>query len=519
MRRRYLLLPVVLLAGLTVACTGAPTPSASGRPDNSAMVLAEAMEPVSLNPLGGYAPYGASKIFDGLLEYEADGSLRPVLAASQPVPSTDGKSWTVTLRNNVRFSDGAPLAAADVVATYQALLNPAFASPRSADYAMLSAVSQVDAHTVRFDLAYPYAPFPNKLVLGILPATALSVPGPVASAPTPVGTGPYVLQSWTKGQSLVLTANPRYSLGAPPKVKKVTVEFVPDDASRAQRLRAGKLDGAALAPIQATQFAKSDAFNVLTDPSADIRAITLPESNPVTADPAIRLALNEAVDRTVMVTKALAGEGGPATTPIPSVLPEFVEPAATFARDPNEAKTQLDTAGWAAGTDGIRVHSGVTAEFTLDYPTGDATDAALAQSFAADAKATGIKVDLAAIDPTQLIAKQASDAVLISTGNPFDPDLSTYDLLGTGNAFGYGDATVEAALQSGRTQLDPGQRAVAYRAFQRAYVADPALVCLVEVNHTYVMRANWTGYLQVTDAAAQGINWGPLWNLDQWIPR
>lgn len=521
MRRRYLLLPVVLLAGLTAACTGAPTPSASGRPDNSAMVLAEAMEPASLNPLGGYAPYGASKIFDGLLEYSSDGSLRPVLATGLPTPAQDGKSWTITIRNNVKFSDGSPLTAADVVATYQALLNPAFASPLRGQYPMLTDVTQTDASTVRFGLAYPYAPFPNKLVLGIVAAGSLSDPAPITSLPTPIGTGPYVLQSWAKGQNLVLTDNPKYSLGPQPKVKRVTVQFVADDATRAQRLRAGKLDGAALSPTQAAQFARSDAFTVLTDPSADLRAITLPESNPVAADPTVRLALNQAVDRASMVTKALGGQGAPAMTPIPSVLPEFVEPTATFTYDAAKATAQLYAAGWVAGTDGIRSRNGVTAELTLDYPSGDATDAALAQQFADNAKVIGVKIDLAAVDPAQLVAKEGTDAVLISTGNPFDPDLTTYDLLDSagGNAFGYHDADVDTALQTGRTQLDPGQRAVAYRAFQRAYVANPGLVCLVQVGHTYVLRANWTGYVLVTDAAGQGINWGPLWNLDTWTPR
>ena len=92
------------------------------------MVLAEAAEPSSLNPLDGYAPYGASKIFDGLVEYDDDGALQPVLASSAPVPSLDGKSWTVTLRTGITFSNGSPFGVADVVATYQALLNPAFAS-------------------------------------------------------------------------------------------------------------------------------------------------------------------------------------------------------------------------------------------------------------------------------------------------------------------------------------------------------------------------------------------------------
>jgi peptide/nickel transport system substrate-binding protein len=495
------------------------------------MVLAEASEPSSLNPLDGYAPYGASKIFDGLLEYGADGALRPVLAASAPVPSVDGKSWTVQLRTGITFSNGSPFGAADVLATYQALLNPAFASPLRTDYSMLTGVTKTGPDTVRFDLAYPYAPFPNKLVLGILPAAALAAPAPVATAPfdtQPVGTGPYLLQSWTKGQRLVLTANTKYStaLGTVPKVKKVTVEFIADDATRLQQLRAGKLDGAALAPTQAAQFAKTDAFDVLTDPSAGLRAVSLPATGPVAGDPAIRLALNEAVDRSGMVSGALGGDGAPASTPIPVTSPEFIEPTATFAYDPIKAQNQLDTAGWATGTDGIRARNGVTAEFALDYPSGDTSAAALVKTFVANAETIGIKVDATAIDPAQLAGKEGTDAVLISTGNPFDPDLTTYDLLdsgladtGNGDLSGYHDTAVDTALEDGRDLLDPGQRAVAYRAFQRAYVADPAMVCLVYVNHTYVMRANWTGYQQVTDAAGQGINWGPWWNLDQWIPR
>jgi peptide/nickel transport system substrate-binding protein len=525
------LLPVVLLAGLTAACTGAPTPSASGQPDNTAMVLAEATEPTSLNPLDGYAPYGAGKIFDGLLEYDDNGALRPALAQAPPVPSVDGKSWTVTLRTGITFSNGSPFGVADVLATYQALLNPAFASPLRTDYSMLTGVAQTGPNTVRFDLAYPYAPFPNKLVLGILPAAALATPGPVATAPfdtQPIGTGPYELRSWTKGQQLVLTANSRYApvLGTVPKVKKVTVEFIADDTTRMQRLRAGKLDGAALAPTQAAQFAKTDAFDVLTDPSADLRAISLPANGPVTGDETVRLALNEAVNRTGMVSGALGGDGTPASTPIPVTLPEFIEPTAVFGYDPIKAQTQLDTAGWVTGPDGIRARNGVTAEFPLDYPSGDTADAALVKTFVANARTIGIKVDATAVEASQLAGREGTDAALISTGNPFDPDLTTYDLLdsglagsGNGDLSGYHDPAVDTALQNGRTQLDPGQRDVDYRAFQRAYVADPAMVCLVFVNHTYVMRANWTGYLQVTDAAGQGVNWGPWWNLDQWVPR
>lgn len=531
-RRPLLPLSIILVLGLAAAaCTGAPTPSASGRPDNTAMVLAEPVEPATLNPLDGYAPNGAAKIFDGLYEYQPDGSLRPVLAASAPVVSADGKSWTVTLRTGIRYSDGTPFAAIDVLATYRALLNPAFAAPLRAAYGMLTGVAEVNQNTVRFDLAYPYAPFPDRLVLGIVAAPALATVAPVdqLSMDThPIGTGPYTLVSWTKGSQLVLAANPKYptALGGPPKVKKVVVQFVPSDTDRVTKLKAGKLDGAAVAPSETAAFAHADGFSVLTDHTADLRAVQLPASGPVTGDPAIRLALNHAVDRGALVSGPLAGQGTPAATPMPAVLPEFVEPTATFTTDQDDARTTLLQAGWIANTDGGRSKEGVPAAFTLDYPTGDATDTALAGAFATDARAIGITVTPVAVAPDQLAAKAGTDATLISTGNPFDPDLGLYPLLdsglagsGMGDPSGYHDPAVDTALDTGRHTIDPGQRAVAYRQFQKAYLADPAMVCLVFVDHTYVMRDNWTGYTAVTDGASQGVTWGPWWNLGAWVPR
>lgn len=524
--RRWFLLSIILVLALASACTGTPTPSASGRPDNTAMVLAEPVEPASLDPLDGYAPSGAAKIFDGLLEHQADGTLRADLAADLPVPSADGRSWTVTLRTDVRFSDGEPFAAVDVLATYRALINPVFASPLRADFPMLTGVDETAPNTIRFDLAYPYPAFPNKLVLGIVPAPALAKPGPVATLPMntkPVGTGPYTLVSWTKGKQLVLAANPAYpnALGGPPKVKKVTVLFVPGDQDRADQLRNGKLDGAALSPTQAATFARSDAFDILTDHSSDLRAVQMPAHGPVTGNAAIRLALNQAVDRDALVSGPLGGAGDPASTPMPSVLPEFVEPTATFAHDQTKARTELLAAGWVANTDGGRSREGVPATFTLDYPTGDTLDAALATAFAKDASAVGIGVTTVAVDPSELAAKAATDATLISTGNPFDPDLGLYRLLDSsaGTPSGYANAKVNAALDAGRRQLDPAQRAVDYRQFQRAYLVDPAMVCLVFTDHTYVMRDNWTGFTQVTDSSSQGVTWGPWWNLGQWAPR
>ncbi|MCC8248441.1 ABC transporter substrate-binding protein [Saccharothrix luteola] len=513
---RALLPPLLLVALLAAAgCTGATTPSAEGTSDNSALVLADPMEPTTLNPLLGYGREGVSKLYDGLVEHRADGSVRPQLAADAPKPAADGLSWTVTLREGVKFTDGTSFGPEDVVATYRALLDPASGSTERAAYAELTGVEQLDVHTVRFALARPWAAFPHTLVLGILPSEALG--GPLRDVRA-VGTGPYKLVDWRKGDRMVLEANASY-FGGEPKIRKLTVVFVPDDNTRAQRMQAGEFDGTALPPRLAASFSAANGMRLITHRSADLRAVTLP-GGAVTGDSAIRMALNHAVNRKGMVDNLLGGHGAVVSTPVPDTLPEFVETGARFAYDKALAELLLDQAGWVRGADGVRARDGVAARFTLMYPIGDVVRADLATAFAADAKAVGIDVQLAGLSWEALAPRLGADALLHGGGTPFDPDLMTYQPLHTPNPWGYSNPQVDAALDAGRTSLDPAQRAAAYKQFQRAYVAAPGMVVLASVRHTYVVRENWNGYQEVVDPHAHGaLSWGPWWNLEKWTPR
>ncbi|WP_223199048.1 ABC transporter substrate-binding protein [Solihabitans fulvus] len=523
--RRALVAVLLGSAVLATACTTTATPAADGGKDGTSMVLAAAQEPSTLNPLLGYGEQGASKIYDGLVEHQADRSLRPLLAAELPEPSADGKSWTVKLRGNVKFSDGSPFGAEDVVATYRALLDPAFASPLRDSFGMLASVDQVDATTVRFTLAYPYAPFPDKLVLGIAPRAALAKPAPLAGnelGTKPVGTGPYKLADWHKGEQLVLQANDSYFDGAP-KIKKITVIFAGADSARAQRMQAGEFDGTMLPPTLAKNFDKATGMRVISQRSAEYQTVELPTKNAVTGDKAVRLALNYAVNRQSMVDGALAGHGSPAYTPIPEAMPEFFEPTAKFRYDKAEAARLLDQGGWALGQDGVRARGGVPARFTLMYPVDDTVRQGLATSFVADAKAVGIDVQLAGLAWPAIKPRLADDALLLAGGTPFDPDLTAYELLhssfagkGFANPGSYADPQVDAALDAGRRTTDPAQRAAAYKQAQRAYVADPGMVFLAFPDHTSVVRDNWTGYQDVVDPHTHGLTWGPWWNVQKW---
>ncbi|MFC4856208.1 ABC transporter substrate-binding protein [Actinophytocola glycyrrhizae] len=500
------LLVPLLAAALVGACTGDPAPPASGDPDGTSMVIAVADEPADVHPLSGYAENGAAKLFDGLVEHQSDRSLRPALAVDLPEPAPDGRSWTVRLRGEVTFADGTPFEAEDVVATYRAVLDPARKSPVRQRFSMLKSVTAVNASTVRFDLTAPYAPFPALLVLGIVSSESVGTP-------EPVGTGPYRLESWARGERMVLTANTSY-WNDPPAVEKVTVEFIPDDDARAARLRDGKLDGAALPPPLAAGFEDVDGLLVAYHSAADVRAVVLPTGNPVTGDPALRVALNHAVNRKNMVDDAVATKARAAHTPMPHVLAEFVDPDATYEFDLTSALDALSAGGWVPGEAGVRTKNGVPASFTLHYPAGDTVSEALARSFAADARAVGVEVT-----PEPAATAQTGPSV-VAFGDPFDPDPELYPLVHSGSALGgYVNDTVDEALDTGRTATDPAQRATAYRKFQRSWVTAPGMVVLVAPNHTYVMRESWEGYQPVVDAAHSDFTWGAWWNLEDWKPR
>lgn len=503
-----ILVPLLAVA-LVGACTGDPTPPASGDPAGTSLVIAVADEPADLSPVSGYAEHGAAKLYDGLVEFDADRTLRPALATDLPTPAADGLSWTVHLRSGVTFADGSPFEAQDVVATYRALLDPARRSPVRQRFSMLKSVTAVDVATVRFDLSVRYAPFPDLLTLGIVSAESVGTPNPV-------GTGPYKLDSWTKGSRMVLEANDAY-WDDPPKITKVTVEFIPDDETRAERLRDGKLDGAALPPAIAQTFEDADGLRVVAHSAADVRAVVLPAGGPVTGDADLRLALNYAVNREAMVENALAGKGRPAQTPMPEVLAEFVEPDATFTYDLTRALDALSTGGWTPGTDGVRAKNGTPATFPLHYRQGDSVDEALAQAFATDARAIGVEVTPA---PTTDAAQLAAGPSVVSFGDPFDPDTALYPVLRSGGAMGgYRDEQVDQALDDGRAATDPAERAVAYRKLQRAWVTAPGMVVLAAPNHTYVMRESWDGYQPVVDASTADATWGAWWNLEDWTPK
>ncbi|MFE9255348.1 ABC transporter substrate-binding protein [Streptomyces sp. NPDC006879] len=423
-----LVLALVTSAGACSRSDGGGAAAVGGRKDS--VVVGIAHEPETLSPLLGYGKDGNSKIFDGLLTRDAQMKLQPALATALPRVSADRLTYTFTLRRGVKFSDGEPFGAKDVVFTYRTILDKGTNNPSKTE---LDAVERVEARgegEVVFTLKYPYAPFAERTVLPIAPehiAARQNVNSGDFST-RPVGTGPYLLSTWSKGEKLGFTANPHYWRGEP-AVRKFTMAVIKDDDVRATRLRSGELDGAVLPPNLASGF-RGHGRVTYAAKSFDYRTVTLPTHNKVTGDIAVRKALDVAVDRQAMVDSILEGAGKPAYGPVPTDSPWFT-PGTERTRDLDAAKRILDAAGWQPGKDGVRERDGLRASFPLWYPSGDELRQDHALAYASDAKKVGIEIRTEAGAWEAIEPRMRTDAVLAGGGSPADPDFDQYQLLTT----------------------------------------------------------------------------------------
>ncbi|MFE6406701.1 ABC transporter substrate-binding protein [Streptomyces sp. NPDC057837] len=516
-------------AALAAAVTACSAPGSGGSGDGASagsVVIGVASEPDTLSPLLGYGKDGNSKIFDGLLARDAGLKLKPALAAALPEVTDGGRTYIYTLRDGVEFSDGEPLTADDVVHTYRTVLD---AKTNNTFKSELDAVEEVRAEgddRVVFTLKYPYAPFAARTVLPIVPEhlTGRQDPNTGSFNTKPVGTGPYVLTKWSKGEKLTFKANPRYWGGAP-KVKSFTMAIVADDNVRATRLRSGDLDGAVLPPNLAATFKDDDGKRTYRARSYDFRAVTLPTAGKVTGDRAIRRALDAAVDREAMVDRILDGAGRPAYGPLPADDPAFSK-AVERAHDLGRAKRILDEAGWKPGGDGIRTKDGQRASFTLLYPSGDKVRQDHALAYASDAKKAGIDVRVESATWEVIEPRMKDTAVLAGFGSTGDPDFGLYTLLhssvagdGFNNMARYDNPAVDRALDEARRGQDPDQRRSAYATVQRALVQDPGYTFLTHIDHLYVLADRWDGLTTQLEPHEHGFASGPWWNIEDWQPK
>ena len=382
------------------------------------------------NPLTGwgcghqnYNPLVQSCLF----KTDSNGTMVPDLATNYTV-SSDGLKWTVKVRDDVKFSDNSTFDAKDVAFTF----NTAKDTETDLDLTNLANATATDDTTVEFNLVEPRSTFIYDLrYVGIVPEEYDNN----TYGEKPIGTGPYVLDHWDKGQQAIFKANDNY-YGDKPYFTQITLLF-PEESTWLELAKSGQVDVVPVATsalnqtVDGYQFYEVSAGRAqgVSFPYLEDNGNTSPAGskigNNVTADKAIREALNVGVDRQKMCDDIFSGHAKPEYT---SVDTRDYANNASKVQDANvsQAKQILKDGGWEdTNGDGIVEKDGVKASFDLYYPPDYLDRQSLATVFAEQAKEIGIEVNLKGADWDTIYANMYSSAAVMQQTSP-DPYKSIY---------------------------------------------------------------------------------------------
>lgn len=535
-RRRVisLMCVAVLVTVLLLGCGGESAERSGGSRDGDSVVIA--LDPGS-EPEAGFDPaygWGAGEhvheplIQSTLTVTNTDLTIGYDLATGYSV-SEDGLTWQVTIRNDVKFTDGEPLTAGDVAFTYNTVKETSSVN----DFTMLDHAEAADDTTVIFHMTRPFSIWPYTMAeVGILPEHAYDS---ATYGTEPVGSGRYILKQWDKGQQVILEANPDY-YGEAPKMKQVTILFMEEDAAFLAA-QSGQVD---LAYTSATYSEEEvDGYTLAAYESVDNRGLNLPAvsvttdsegrtvGNDFTSDVLVRRAINIGVDRQEMIDHVLNGYGSPAYS-VCDQLPWYNE-ASEVAYDPEGAAALLDEAGWVLGEDGVREKDGVQAKMNLLYSNGDSVRQALAADFADQMEELGIICTIEGVGWDTAYDRALSEPLLWGWGAHTPMELyniyhtiegNTVDGKDMAQYSPYANETVDTYMDQALAESDLEE---AYTLWQQAQwdgttgvtqEGDIPWVWLVNIDHLYWVRDGLTVAEQKIHPHGHG--WSIVNNVDQW---
>lgn len=436
--------------------------------------------------------------------------------------SEDGLTWTVKIRDDVKFTDGEALTASDVAFTYNNCRELSTVN----DFTMLKDAVAVDDTTVEFHMNEPYSIWPYTMaIVGIVPEHAYSE----SYGQNPIGSGRYIMKQWDKGQQVIFEANPDY-YGDAPKIKKLTILFMEEDAALAAAM-AGQADVAHTAASYSDQ--EIDGYSLFRVETVDNRGFNLPVSvpeekdgitygNALTADVNVRRAINLAIDRDEMIQNVLNGYGTKAYS-VCDKMPWYNEEAVT-EYDLDAAKALMDEAGWKEGEDGIREKDGVKAEMTLMFSNGDSVRQALAEDTANQLKELGISVKTEGVGWDTAYDRAQSEPLMWGWGAHTPMELyNIYHTIkdsGSAEYSPYANETVDKYMDEA---LKSSSLEESYDLWKKAQwdgttgitqEGDIPWIWLCNVDHLYFVRDG----LKIADQKLHphGHGWSIVNNIDEW---
>jgi peptide/nickel transport system substrate-binding protein len=431
------------------------------------------------------------QIFDRLVKLNpSNNGVDPELATSWKI-APDGLSATFTLRQGIKFSDGSPLTAEDVV----------FSLTRAIDqkgswgflFSPVKSVTKVDDKTIRLNMSEPFAP-----LLPALSTFAASVYSKANfekwgndAAQHPLGTGAFVLESWQKGSQLALTKNTNYWQPGKPKVDRIVFRVVGDDNSRVLLLQSGQVDIIDFVPPNQVQSLMGAGQKIQKVEGTAILRYTLNETVKPLDEANVRCAMAHTIDRAAVAKNIFFGQ---------AVVARSLLPASTLYHDPNADPVTFDIAKAKA----LLAKSSVPNGFTVsaNIPAGNQTYQDVAQIWSAGLKQIGITLKIELLEQTTLIQMRNAEKYSIYnaawTNDTPDPD----ELLGVALDFSsqhaahtfYNNPKAKELLLQQRRELDPKKRQALVTELQRIVNQDCPQIYVVHVPRIYATTAAISGF-------------------------
>ncbi|WP_369130919.1 ABC transporter substrate-binding protein [Modestobacter roseus] len=456
------------------------------------------------------------QVFEPLVRYTADGDFAPALAESWEI-SDDGLTMTFALRPGVTFTDGTPfdadVARADLLRWVE--------DPDNGFLGLTGVTESIEATddtTITWRLSQPYHSALNELAL----TRPVRFTSPAAAEGEPVGTGPYQVESLDE-QRIVLVPNDDW-WGGTPSLDRVEFAVIPDAAARVAALQADEVDvigGEYTAPLaleEAAALEATDGVQVLTAESTTNLLLTVnaDTGNPALADPAVRRAMDLALDRPGIAEGLFEGRATAATTVFPANVPYGPDPEPAGAADTAAAEELLDQAGWTG--EGVRSKDGVPLQLDLVLDPGLLPQAtALSQVVADQLGAVGIGVTIDRLDSTAYgtaVSARDFDLRFYATyGAPYDPySTLTANFRSVQEGHLFASPELDEQIPVALAAADEESRQAAFDAIWTTLAEQTAAVPLVQLPRQWAVRDTVRGFelgateydLPLTDVTVTG---------------
>lgn len=440
--------------------------------------------------------------FAGLMGHDSAGALVPVLAQEYTI-SEDGKVYTFVLRDGIKFSDGTPITADDVVFTIEKAQDAELKSPVYANWANIH-VEAEDARTIRFTLPKAYTPFLEDTTLGILPAHLWRDVSneEFAFSPlmtNPVGAGPFKVSGFTREKNgtistYTLKAFDGFALSRP-YLDGITVKFFKDEDELFEALQKKQVESAYGTPDPtALRVPYARTFGIFFNATENKALESL----------AVRKALSLALDREAIVQDVLGGFATPIMGPVPPGSGVLLTSVPNAEGNVEEASRILTDAGWVYDEEGrVWKNDKEKRELRLTLRTANVPELKLvAQKAQEDFARLGVPTALEVFEPSALtqevIRPRKYEALLFGMVVGQERDLYAFWHSGERSDPGlnialYSNKTVDALLEKIRTVEDPSERMEGLATIEREIASDYPAVFTHTPEFTYTLPKELRG--------------------------